>query len=347
MSINSSNKNKIKYHTESKSLKLDDIKKNDWNPNFVSTEMMQAIKDDIQQNGFIGNIVVQKQHSSGMQNVIINGEHRYEAVKQLGGKTIPAIVLDIDDTHAMALTLRLNREHGELMPDKVLDLLHLIDQSYDLENLKSLTAISERELQVIGNLNILEKNKNDESLTQLVHKSELELQKPIEKEKGQRIHAIKLTWAAVETLSRRLARSIQDRFEADNIDIMRIRAIVAISKGGIIPARLICRELNINRIVLLPFKDRKPESVAWNIKEDETDEGTPPFIVIDDIADTYETYHVVKDIMKEEMAVFGRFIAKEIEDIDNEKERIAYGHLDTSKQWIIFPWESGIEPKGQ
>jgi ParB-like chromosome segregation protein Spo0J len=131
------------------------INLNDWNPNFVPQDIKNAIKDDIRQNGFLGSIVLQK-HNERMNkdNVIINGEHRFLAYKEMGAQEIPVVITDVDDTTAQILTIRLNREHGELLPNKVGDILNQITtkKKLDLSSLERLTYIQQRDLEALINL---------------------------------------------------------------------------------------------------------------------------------------------------------------------------------------------------
>jgi ParB-like chromosome segregation protein Spo0J len=162
-------------HYETQKIPVNKVNLNNWNPNFVPTDIIDAIRDDIIQNGFIGHIVVQKHNKKlNKDNVIINGEHRYKVFKELRGKEIPSIVLDIDDTRAMALTIRLNREHGELLPNKIGEVLREISPIKNLQLLQDLTHIEQPDLAVlmdIGTGNIeatLKQNEKNRLLAQKV-----------------------------------------------------------------------------------------------------------------------------------------------------------------------------------
>jgi ParB-like chromosome segregation protein Spo0J len=149
----------VKYYNEVKLVATDAINKNDWNPNHVTIKMQETIMDDIRQNGFIGEIVVQKYNERlEKNNVIINGEHRYDALKKLGHDIIPVIILDIDDKKAKTLTVRLNREHGELVPDKISEILKDLSPDNDLTFLQTETGIEMSELDVLTQINFEELN---------------------------------------------------------------------------------------------------------------------------------------------------------------------------------------------
>jgi ParB-like chromosome segregation protein Spo0J len=147
----------VKYYNEVQLVATDAVNKNDWNPNSVSKKMQETIIDDIRQNGFIGEIVVQKYNERlEKNNVIINGEHRYDALKKLGHDLIPVIILDIDDKKAKTLSIRLNREHGELVPDKISEILKDLSPDKDLTFLQTETGIDISELNVLTEINFEE-----------------------------------------------------------------------------------------------------------------------------------------------------------------------------------------------
>jgi hypothetical protein len=72
----------------------------------------------------------------------------------MGATEIPVVITDVDDTTAQILTIRLNREHGELLPNKVGDILNQITtkKKLDLSSLERLTYIQQRDLEALINL---------------------------------------------------------------------------------------------------------------------------------------------------------------------------------------------------
>jgi hypothetical protein len=65
---------------------------------------VDAIADSILTNGFYGALIVQKS-----TNHIIAGNHRWKAAVQLGMKTVPSIMVDVDDEAAVRILLADNR----------------------------------------------------------------------------------------------------------------------------------------------------------------------------------------------------------------------------------------------
>ena len=220
----------IKVHKDVELLPINQVKRNNWNPNFLSTAMQRAIRDDITRNGFIGPIVVQKHNRELDQDyVIINGEHRYDAFLDLNiGNKIPATVLDIDDTTAKVLTLRLNREHGELMPDKVNALLNRVKDALPDDNqdeLFEITGMSEGDIKLISSLDIADVPEEGK-----VRAYDTSLEIPTDPAVN-----LYLQWSDIENAARKVSNQLLDQATTPDEQI----AIVAIANGGIIPAKLI------------------------------------------------------------------------------------------------------------
>lgn len=68
-----------------------------------------AVSESMRVNGVYQPIIVNKGTKTGRPNEIIAGNHRAQAAKALGHKTIPAIVLDLTDEEAKRIALADNR----------------------------------------------------------------------------------------------------------------------------------------------------------------------------------------------------------------------------------------------
>jgi ParB family chromosome partitioning protein len=103
---------------------LDKVVPNPWNPNRQNERQFEAEVESIADNGFIAPILVRK---LGMRYEIIDGEHRWKALRKIAedgieGKgnipslveslTIPAIVLTVDEMQAKKLTIIMNETRG-------------------------------------------------------------------------------------------------------------------------------------------------------------------------------------------------------------------------------------------
>jgi hypoxanthine phosphoribosyltransferase len=326
---------KIKMHKDVMLLPVDQVKRNNWNPNFLSTAMQRAIRDDISRNGFIGPIVVQKHNRELDQDyVIINGEHRYDAFLDLNiGNKIPATVLDIDDTTAKVLTLRLNREHGELMPDKVNSLLNRVKDALPEDNqdeLFEITGMSEGDIRLISSLDIA-----DAEDVKMVRSFDTNLETPTDPSVN-----LYLQWSDIEKAAEKCVEQLQSFLPPKKI------AIVGIANGGIIPAKLISELIEEKLIAIMP---KGPSHTTVNELEVSNlgfaslasiISSVDRIIIVDDIYDKGKTHkQAIENIKKitgeDQIIEYVCLVSKP----DPTKKKIIAGIVTHSKQWVVFPWE--------
>lgn len=299
---------------------------------------MQAIKDDILKHGFIGHIVVQRLNAEkNRSNVIINGEHRYDALVQLGATEIPAIVLDVSDRTAKLLTLRLNREHGDLMPDKTAELLRELDPALELEKLAELTAMSQKELSLIMALDVSEPIPKEPTpvlppsrqLDEMALGT-LPIASPFEEAlKDETKTQLVMSWSDVMTLVRTLGEKLLKT--GVNYD-----HIYGITNGGAIPAALIQRffeKWRPNQVKLFDVFGPELQGFAAPVT------GSPKILIVDDIYDTGKTYDKVthsklKDAYRGDVH-YATLLTR------NEKhERVETAMVLKDSRWVVFPWET-------
>ncbi len=110
--------------------------------------------------------------------------------------------------------------------------------------------------------------------------------------------------------------------------------IVAVTRGGLVPAAIIARELDIRYIdtVCITSYNGKSQGQANVLKKIEGD-GTG-LLIIDDLVDTGTTGRVVREMLPK--AYFATVYAKpEGKDIVD-----AYVTEVSQDTWILFPWDS-------
>jgi uncharacterized protein len=309
----------IAVHKDVELIHINEISKNSWNPNFVTDSMMSAITDDISRNGFIGPIVLQRHNKKlNKDYVIINGEHRYRAFVELKiSDRIPCTVLDVDDKTAEILTLRLNREHGELMPDKVSmllnDLLVGVESQNEQENieiLRRMTAMNDAELSMLRQLDLSPERMLGEAA------------KPKEDE-----NAIYFNWENIDSFAVVATNRLKQRIESPQEEF---DWIVAIPNGGLIPARIVARELNF-----FEHKDHHDKNILTYLPE--VGKIERKVLVVDDIYDEGVTYDRVSEILGDNNFEYLTLISR---NGINFKNNLTIGHdLAGDTRWVIFPWE--------
>jgi xanthine phosphoribosyltransferase len=136
-----------------------------------------------------------------------------------------------------------------------------------------------------------------------------------------------LSWEEIERDARTLARRLAGRGP--------FRGIVAVTRGGLVPAAIVARQLDIRLIDTLcirSYDDRaqQPEKVAVLKRVEGDGEG---FLIIDDLVDTGETARAVRELLPK--AHFATVYAKPAgrPEVDTFVTEVSQ---DT---WIVFPWE--------
>ncbi len=130
-------------------------------------------------------------------------------------------------------------------------------------------------------------------------------------------------WEEVESLTRIVA----DKIRRSN---KKYDAILAITKGGIVPARLMARELDIDYIQLIPVRNKKlrKEEMPLLVKDKK-------YLIIDEICDTGNTFCKVHDAVKLFDCDFAFLMSRQEYNI----RRTYIGKVLNHNKWIVFPWE--------
>lgn len=130
-------------------------------------------------------------------------------------------------------------------------------------------------------------------------------------------------WDEVESLVKLVANKILRSNKIYDV-------ILGITNGGVIPARLMARELNIDHIQLIPVRQKKlyKEEMPILLKGKK-------YLVIDEIYDTGDIYTKVHDALKIFDCDFACLMSRYEVDF-----KVAYiGKVLNHDKWIVFPWE--------
>lgn len=101
----------VEFPTKKVVVPIDNVIPNRWNPNVQSDFMFEKGKKAVLEFGFLGAILVRE--TAGVYE-IIDGEHRWRYLKELGSKECPVETLgEISDNAAKTLTILMNRLRGE------------------------------------------------------------------------------------------------------------------------------------------------------------------------------------------------------------------------------------------
>ncbi len=146
-----------------------------------------------------------------------------------------------------------------------------------------------------------------------------------------------ISWDQIHRDSRALAW----RLDGKGPDDGAWKAIVAITRGGMAPAMIIARELDVRTVDTISIKsyDHQAQSEAKVLKSPDTammgdGEGV---LIIDDLVDTGKTLEVVKNLYpKAHIAtVYAKPMGRPMVD-----SFITEVSQDT---WIFFPWDMALQ----
>lgn len=122
---------------------VEELTPNPWNPNRMSAAMREKLKTYLQREGFVEPLVV-RPIAKGHQ--ILGGFHRWEIAKELGYKTVPCVVVNVDDHRAKVLTINLNEMKGQSLPSLLASLIHDLSKERTMEDLERQLPYSIAEL---------------------------------------------------------------------------------------------------------------------------------------------------------------------------------------------------------
>ena len=113
---------------------VDKLTPNQWNPNRMSDEMRGKLKAYIQREGLVEPLVVRP---LGASYQILSGFHRWQIAQELGYRTIPCVVVELDDRRAKILSINLNEMTGQSLPSLLGALVHDLSRDLSLGDLES------------------------------------------------------------------------------------------------------------------------------------------------------------------------------------------------------------------
>lgn len=144
-----------------------------------------------------------------------------------------------------------------------------------------------------------------------------------------------VSWAEVHKDTRVLARELAKR--------SKFKGIIAITRGGLIPAAIMARELGIKLIDTVCCEAYRDDAAEMNDspvnimkKATQTDDGED-WLLIDDLVDTGTTARVVREMLPK--AYFVTLYAKP------EGKPLVDSFVKEVSQdtWVFFPWDTQLQ----
>lgn len=146
-----------------------------------------------------------------------------------------------------------------------------------------------------------------------------------------------VSWDQIHRDSRALAW----RLDGKGPDGGAWKAVVGITRGGLVPAAIVCRELDIRVIDTISVKSysHQAQSEARVIKAPQADlmgDGTG-ILIVDDLVDTGKTLELVRRLYPK--AHFATVYAK-----PQGKPMVDSYITEVSQDtWIFFPWDMALQ----
>ena len=139
-----------------------------------------------------------------------------------------------------------------------------------------------------------------------------------------------ITWEQLHRDAKNLSRKL---FEKE-----KFHSIVAIARGGLVPAAIIARELNIHMVdtICIASSHEQAQTGKEIVIKSLQGDGSG-VLILDDIADAGRTAQTVREILPK--AHFATLYAKPA-----GKQLVDTFITEVSQDtWILFPWDSEIQ----
>jgi hypoxanthine phosphoribosyltransferase len=133
------------------------------------------------------------------------------------------------------------------------------------------------------------------------------------------------SWFEITYLVKELAKKLEGK---------KYDCILGISRGGIIPARLLAEELGVDAIQALPVRGK-----ALVRSEMPPMDNRKKYLVVDDIYDTGRTYRNVSKALKGYKCDYTFCMTRYDQNFG------VYGRILNHDRWIVFPWEAASQSK--
>ncbi len=130
---------KIKFFEVIKE-KVENIKLDETNPNEMSKLKMDGLKDTIKRFGFLEPIIIDK------DNVMIDGEHRFRVLKEMGETEIPVIRIDVGNIDRMMIRQTMNKLRGVHNPREDIEDLIKISKEISVQDMSKYLGLEEKNL---------------------------------------------------------------------------------------------------------------------------------------------------------------------------------------------------------
>jgi len=136
------------------SIPIDNLVPHPDNPNRMSKATFDKLVRNIERTGKYEPLIVRPSARQAGCLEIINGHHRWQALRKLGYKTADVVVWDVDDQQVDILLATLNRLAGSDVLAKKLALLKRLNERLSARELSKLLPQSAKQIEQLTNLKL-------------------------------------------------------------------------------------------------------------------------------------------------------------------------------------------------
>jgi DNA modification methylase len=103
----------IRISVKAEPIPLESLVEADWNANRVPPGLLRKIRLSLEEFGVVENLVARPHPERKDAFEVLSGNHRLRLLRELGHKTAPVVVVELDDARARLLAQTLNRTRGQ------------------------------------------------------------------------------------------------------------------------------------------------------------------------------------------------------------------------------------------
>ncbi len=141
-----------------------------------------------------------------------------------------------------------------------------------------------------------------------------------------------VSWEEIHRNSKALAWRLHE--------INLFKGIIAVTRGGLVPAAIVARELDIrlmDTVCVISYKDQNRGDVEF-LKNQTLAGNGDDWLIVDDLVDTGETIKALRPILPK--AHYATVYAK-----PNGRDQVDTFITEVSQDtWIYFPWDLEMKP---
>lgn len=102
-----------------------------YNPRAISESALEKLKNSIQHFGTVDPLIVRR-----LDNLVIGGHQRLQALRELGWPKVPVVYIDLNDAQTKALNIQLNNPNSQGTWDDEKLMLLLDDLQHELPDIE-------------------------------------------------------------------------------------------------------------------------------------------------------------------------------------------------------------------